>query len=78
MCCLVLILDDHRIFTVQETVTGEILRKPVGTGGFGYDPVFYLPEQQKTVAQLSSEEKQRISHRGRAGNVMRLIIDSIE
>ena len=45
---------------------GTIAYAPIGEGGFGYDPVFFLPEQKKTFAQLSPEEKNAISHRGRA------------
>ena len=45
---------------------GEILREKRGEGGFGYDPLFYVPEKQKTFSELSSEEKNSISHRGRA------------
>lgn len=45
---------------------GEITRAPVGDGGFGYDPVFYIPEKGKTMAELLPEEKNSISHRGAA------------
>lgn len=45
---------------------GEILTEPRGKGGFGYDPVFYLPERQCTAAQLAPEEKHRLSHRAQA------------
>lgn len=45
---------------------GEICAKPAGDGGFGYDPHFYLPDFGKTAAELTAEEKNRVSHRGRA------------
>ncbi|MGI0486864.1 RdgB/HAM1 family non-canonical purine NTP pyrophosphatase [Pantanalinema rosaneae CENA516] len=45
---------------------GEILHTPQGTGGFGYDPIFYVPEHQQTFAEMSLELKQSISHRGKA------------
>jgi XTP/dITP diphosphohydrolase len=45
---------------------GLILEEPRGTGGFGYDPLFYLPALEKTMAELSKEEKNRISHRSKA------------
>ena len=45
---------------------GEILTAPRGTGGFGYDPLFYLPGFEKTMAELAPEEKNRVSHRGAA------------
>ncbi|MGA7523813.1 MAG: non-canonical purine NTP pyrophosphatase [Acidobacteriaceae bacterium] len=47
-------------------VEGEILEAPLGTGGFGYDPLFWLIELQRTMAQISLEEKHALSHRGRA------------
>ena len=47
-------------------VEGEIMRERHGGGGFGYDPIFYLPEYGKTTAELSPEEKNKISHRGKA------------
>lgn len=45
---------------------GSILSTPVGEGGFGYDPIFYVPSRQLTAAQLSATEKNRLSHRGKA------------
>ncbi|MBR6675895.1 MAG: non-canonical purine NTP pyrophosphatase, partial [Clostridia bacterium] len=53
---------------------GEILREARGEGGFGYDPLFFVPEKEKTFSELSPEEKNEISHRGRA---MRLFGDNI-
>ncbi len=57
--------DGREIFTVGEC-WGEIADEPKGEGGFGYDPVFYLPHLGKTFAQLTPEEKNRISHRTKA------------
>lgn len=57
--------DTHR-FTVEGEVCGEILKEPQGEGGFGYDPLFYYAPKQKTLAALSAEEKNAVSHR-RAG-----------
>lgn len=51
---------------VQRSWEGRILEAPGGTGGFGYDPVFYVPNQGCTAAELDSERKNRLSHRGRA------------
>jgi XTP/dITP diphosphohydrolase len=45
---------------------GTIAHKPMGENGFGYDPIMYIPEYEKTVAELDSETKNRISHRGKA------------
>lgn len=77
VCSMVLILDGYRIYTVQETFPGEIAHKPFGGGGFGYDPLFFLKEYGKTVAQLPSDLKNRISHRGRAGAAIKRIMDTI-
>lgn len=54
------------VFRSTGTVEGRIADVPRGSGGFGYDPVFLVPEYGKTMAELTLEEKQRISHRGRA------------
>ncbi len=56
--------------TAQGTVEGRIALEPAGTGGFGYDPVFYLPQQGCTMAQLSPREKHALSHRGRALSIL--------
>jgi XTP/dITP diphosphohydrolase len=68
VCAMVLLFSEYRFFLVQETLEGEIVKGPDarGQGGFGYDPILYLPEQGCTVAELSEEEKNRISHRGKA------------
>jgi XTP/dITP diphosphohydrolase len=52
---------------VEGTLEGCIAREPRGTGGFGYDPIFAVPELGQTVGEMGEEEKHRISHRGRAG-----------
>ena len=64
--CITFVLKGKEIFSVTGECKGYILEKPVGEGGFGYDPLFYLPEYDKTFAELNSEEKNRISHRGQA------------
>jgi XTP/dITP diphosphohydrolase len=78
VCCLVLVLSEERIFSVQETCPGQLLREPRGTGGFGYDPIVYLPELGKSVAELSVEEKNRLSHRGRACARMAILLAELE
>jgi XTP/dITP diphosphohydrolase len=50
----------------EGTVEGYIIDRPQGNNGFGYDPIFYLPEYQKTMAELAADEKNVLSHRGRA------------
>jgi XTP/dITP diphosphohydrolase len=54
------------VLTAEGICQGEILKEVKGVGGFGYDPIFYIPEKQQTFAQMSLAEKQKISHRGLA------------
>lgn len=66
VCCMVAVFSDDRLLVVQETFEGAIAANPSGVGGFGYDPIFSLPERGCTVAELPDAEKNRISHRGKA------------
>jgi XTP/dITP diphosphohydrolase len=70
VCAMALLLDDHRFFLVQETLEGELIAAERGQGGFGYDPILFIPALGRTVAELSEEEKNRISHRGKAGRAI--------
>lgn len=74
VCCMVLLVAEERFFVSQETVHGELTLSPRGEGGFGYDPIFYLPGQGKTMAEMEDHEKDLISHRGRAAKKMLKII----
>lgn len=65
-CAIAIVLPDGREYTVEGVCPGKILRELRGAGGFGYDPLFYVEEYQKTFAELTMEEKNAISHRGRA------------
>ncbi len=67
-CVIVLVrhADDPQPIIVDGTWYGEIIDEPRGAGGFGYDPHFLLPEWNKTSAELTAEQKNRISHRGQA------------
>ena len=78
VCCLVLVLSEDRIFAAQETCPGELLCAPRGSGGFGYDPIVFLPALGKSVAELTLEEKNRLSHRGRACARMATILADLE
>jgi XTP/dITP diphosphohydrolase len=62
--CVVAYADSNEEFTVEGLCEGMILDAYRGEGGFGYDPLFYLPEIGKTFAEMNTEEKNRISHRG--------------
>ncbi|MDR3207756.1 MAG: RdgB/HAM1 family non-canonical purine NTP pyrophosphatase [Oscillospiraceae bacterium] len=66
VCALVCLFPDGRELYAQGICEGEIARSPQGESGFGYDPVFLLPQRGRTMAQLSEAEKNQISHRGRA------------
>ena len=67
-CVLVAVrhADDPEPIVAEGRWYGEIIDAPRGTGGFGYDPVFFVPQLKKTFSQLSAEEKNAISHRGKA------------
>ncbi|URR36402.1 RdgB/HAM1 family non-canonical purine NTP pyrophosphatase [Thermosynechococcus sp. HN-54] len=67
ICVIALARPDGTIaITTEGRCTGEILSAPRGSGGFGYDPIFWVPSQQRTFAEMSPMEKQQISHRGQA------------
>ena len=65
-CALALARSGNIVWTVQGEVAGVITRAPSGAGGFGYDPVFRLPALNRTMGELNTEEKNRLSARGRA------------
>lgn len=74
-CVVALAAGDTVIGTVQGSVEGFIAYEPTGDGGFGYDPVFFVPEFNQTLAQLTSAQKHSISHRGRAARAARPLIE---
>ena len=65
-CVLVVARDGQPLHTAEGSVEGIILEAPRGTGGFGYDPLFYLPALDRTMAEIDLETKLSLSHRGRA------------
>lgn len=66
VCVIALALQGRCLAVVSAKVDGEILETPSGLGGFGYDPVFYFPQFAKSFAELTPEEKNQHSHRGKA------------
>lgn len=78
VCAISAVFPDGREFTVRETVEGLIGYEQKGDGGFGYDPIFYVPEFGKTMAEISEEEKNRISHRGKALELMKEVLKKNE
>ena len=79
-CAMVYIKDaeDSNPIIVERRWQGELLREPIGTNGFGYDPIFYLHDYSCSSAQLEPETKNKISHRGQALNDLLVELLSIE
>lgn len=79
VCAISAVLPDGRDFCVRETMEGIIGYEIAGSNGFGYDPIFFLPQYGKTSAEISPEEKNAISHRGKALRAMeKLLGDSLK
>jgi XTP/dITP diphosphohydrolase len=74
VCCIAIAAPSNMLVSVTGELMGQIARAPHGTNGFGYDPIFYVPTYQKTLAELSPSEKDRISHRAIA---LRRAIESL-
>ena len=70
VCSIAVVRPDGSEFTVRGEICGVLHEKPVGDGGFGYDPIFYVPEFGMTTAQMTKEQKNSISHRGKASRAM--------
>lgn len=77
VCVISLVLPDGREFVKKGVMEGRIGYEIKGGNGFGYDPIFYLPEYGKTSAEISAEEKNKISHRGKALSAMKELIASL-
>ncbi|MCM1374292.1 MAG: XTP/dITP diphosphatase [Muribaculum sp.] len=71
VCAIAAVLPDGRELTSRGTIEGRIGYEEKGSNGFGYDPIFYVPEFGRTTAELSEEEKNRVSHRGNALRLMK-------
>lgn len=74
VCAIAAAFPDGRVETRRGTIEGQIAYEPAGENGFGYDPIFYVPEFGKTTAQLSPEEKNKVSHRGRALEMIKEVL----
>ena len=77
VCAIAAVLPDGSVLHTEECVEGLIAHEPAGTNGFGYDPIFYLPEYGKTSAQIPLEKKYEISHRGKALEAMKLKLKEV-
>lgn len=76
-CTIAVALPDGQVYYADGDCPGEIIQEERGTHGFGYDAIFYMPERQATMAELDDEIKNQISHRGRAVQAARAILNSI-
>lgn len=77
VCAIAAVLPDGTELSAEGTVEGLIAHEPAGDGGFGYDPIFYLPEYGMTSAQIPIEKKNEISHRGKALEAMKVKLKSL-
>ena len=66
VCVITMVTPDGQCIQARGEIHGELTREPAGENGFGYDPIFFYPPLGKTTAELSSEEKNAVSHRGNA------------
>lgn len=77
VCEIAIVDETGRLFRCRGIMRGKIALEPKGEGGFGYDPIFYIPRYRRTVAEMSPELKNRISHRGRAGARARKVLEGL-
>lgn len=71
VCAIAAVLPDGTELAVRAAIEGRIAQEPKGENGFGYDPIFYVPEFGRTTAELTEEEKNQVSHRGKALRLMK-------
>jgi len=76
-CAVALALPDGSLYTVEDAVEGCIIDEPRGSHGFGYDPVFFMPELDATMAELPADVKNRISHRAKAALAAKHLIEQL-
>jgi XTP/dITP diphosphohydrolase len=76
-CSLALASPEQILIETEGTLEGLITKKEIGNNGFGYDPIFFVPHLNKTVAQLTSEEKNAISHRGNAIRKLKPMLEKL-
>lgn len=77
VCAIAAVLPDGRTLSVKAAMEGRIGYEERGENGFGYDPIFMLPEYGKTTAELSPEEKNNLSHRGKALRLMKEMLKEV-
>ena len=74
VCAVAAVFPDGTVSTVRKTIEGQVAYESEGKNGFGYDPIFYVPEYGCTTAQMTPEQKNELSHRGKALRAMRDIL----
>lgn len=74
VCAVAAVFPDGTVSAVRKTIEGRIAHESEGENGFGYDPIFYVPQYGCTTAQMSPEQKNELSHRGKALRAMRDIL----
>ena len=80
VCAIVFYVGSDKFYVAQETMEGALIENiedARGTGGFGYDPLFFLPQFNKTAAEITAEQKNLISHRGKASAQIKKIVESV-
>jgi XTP/dITP diphosphohydrolase len=77
VCCLCLASPEKILIETQGELAGLIAEKEIGENGFGYDPIFFVPKLDKTVAQLATDEKNIISHRGDAIRKLKPLLNEL-
>jgi XTP/dITP diphosphohydrolase len=77
VCEIAIVDEDGNLYRCRGIMNGRIALESNGEGGFGYDPVFFIPRYRRTVAQMPADLKNRISHRGRAGARARAVLEKL-
>ena len=77
VCSIAAMLPDGRVLHTEAVMEGLIAGEPAGNGGFGYDPILYLPEFGRTSAEITMEQKNEISHRGKALRAMKKALEDV-
>ena len=77
VCVIAAVLPDGREFTTKGTIEGIIGYESRGEGGFGYDPIFFVPEFHCSTAELTMEQKNEVSHRGKALRAMKEVLKEV-
>lgn len=77
VCSIAAMLPDGRVLHTEAVMEGLIAGEPAGKGGFGYDPILYLPQFGKTSAEITMEQKNEISHRGKALRAMKEALEGV-